>query len=206
MSSHQQVFDFGRAVMHHLHLLPDEPQSVRKPATRHLERDSTLEALAHRLLRKAGCHRLRVRVTWNPRLRTTAGMANWHTRTITLNPRLREIGSQEVQSTLRHELAHILAQYRAGRRHIAAHGPEWRDACRALGIPHEPRCHDLPFERRKIAPKFFYACRNCGKILPRVRRIRRPMACLACCKKFNDGRYDERFRFLEIPEPSRRAA
>jgi SprT protein len=206
MSSHQLVFDFGRSVMRHLQLLPDEPRHPRKTSTKPHERDQALEALSHRLLRQAGCPNLSIRVAWNPRLRTTAGIANWNTRTITLNPRLRKISPKEVQRTLRHELAHFLAQYRAGRRRIQAHGPEWRDACRALGIPREPRCHDLPFERRKIPPRFFYACRHCGKTLARVRAIRRPMACLACCKKFNNGRYDERFRFLEIPEPGRRAA
>jgi hypothetical protein len=27
-----------------------------------------------------------------------------------------------------------------------------------------------------------------------VRRIRRAIACLACCRKFSEGNYDERFR------------
>src|ERR1700687_2873461 len=40
----------------------------------------------------------------------------------------------EIERTLRHELAHLLAQFRVGRRRIAPHGAEWRRACRDLGI------------------------------------------------------------------------
>ena len=42
----------------------------------------------------------------------------------------RGIVCDEVDRTLRHELAHLLAQWRVGRRRIAPHGKEWRQACR----------------------------------------------------------------------------
>ena len=64
---------------------------------------------------------------------------------ISLNPRLCEHGADEIDRTLRHELAHLLAQFRAGRRRILPHGAEWREACRDLGIADEKRCHTLPF-------------------------------------------------------------
>ncbi len=100
----------------------------------------------------------------------------------------------EIERTLRHELAHLLAQWRAGRRRIAPHGPEWRRACRHLGIADEARCHHLPFAAKTYPPRYVYRCPNCKEKFPRVRRIRRAIACLACCRKHNGGDFDPRFR------------
>jgi len=100
----------------------------------------------------------------------------------------------EVDRTLRHELAHLLAQFRVGRRRIAPHGPEWREACRDLGIADEARCHNLPFATKAYPARFVYRCPNCRQEFPRVRRIRRAIACLACCRKHNGGNFDARFR------------
>ena len=100
----------------------------------------------------------------------------------------------EIDRTLRHELAHLLAQFRVGRRRIAPHGIEWREACRDLGIADEARCHNLPFATRSYVARFVYRCPNCNQEFPRVRRIRRAIACLACCRKHNGGDFDPRFR------------
>jgi SprT protein len=109
----------------------------------------------------------------------------------------------EIDRTLRHELAHLLAQWRAGRRRIAPHGEEWRQACRDLGIADEARCHDLPFASKSFPPRYVYRCPNCKEEFPRVRKIRRAIACLACCRKFNGGEFDARFRLkLEGHAPS----
>ncbi len=100
----------------------------------------------------------------------------------------------EIDRTLRHELAHLLAQWRVGRRRIAPHGEEWRQACRDLRIADEARCHNLPFASKSFAPRFVYRCPNCRQEFPRVRKIRRAIACLACCRKHNGGDFDPRFR------------
>ena len=100
----------------------------------------------------------------------------------------------EIDRTLRHELAHLLAQWRVGRRRIAPHGIEWRQACRDLGIAEEARCHHLPFATKTYARRYVYWCPNCKEEFPRVRRIRRSIACLACCRKYNRGDFDARFR------------
>jgi predicted SprT family Zn-dependent metalloprotease len=88
----------------------------------------------------------------------------------------------------------LLAQFRAGRRRIAPHGPEWRRACCDLGIADEARCHNLPFATKVYPARFVYRCPNCRQEIPRVRRIRRAIACLACCRKHNGGDFDPRFR------------
>ena len=204
MKYQQLLLNFGRAVMRRVKSLPDDLQKPRKRSR--LRQDPLLEDFANQLLTAANCRGLNVSVCWNPGLRTTAGLASWRERQIILNPKLLEFSAGEVQRTLRHELAHLLAQHRAGRRRIEAHGPEWRAACVELGIPNEPRCHDLPFKRRKVERKFFYACPECATVLARVQPLRKRVACVKCCRKHNGGAYQERFRFKTIESPAEIAA
>jgi len=168
-------------------------------------RDGALETEARELLRSLGAKRIatELRVEWNPRLQTAAGRADYRQKRISLNPRLAE-HPEEVDRTLRHELAHILAQFRAGRRRISPHGPQWQQACCDLGIAGEKRCHTLPFPAKRCAPRFIYRCPNCRRDFPRVRKIKRTVACLACCRAHNRGEFDVRFR-LKIVRLGRRA-
>jgi len=154
-----------------------------------------LERQARELLRANGAVRIatELRVEWNSRLKTAAGRADYRQKVISLNPRLFEHPG-EIDRTLRHELAHILAQFRAGRRRILPHGLEWRQACRDLRIADEKRCHNLPFAARRYVACFMYRCPNCRQEFPRVRRVRRSVACLACCRAHNGGEFDARFR------------
>jgi predicted SprT family Zn-dependent metalloprotease len=162
--------------------------------------DAALIIRARSLLAALGCDALaeKVCVIWNPRMRSTAGTAHAGRSLITLNPKLRAFGSDEVDRTLRHELAHLLAHHRAGRRRISAHGPEWRKACRDLGLGDEKRCHALPLPTRTMRPKHFYECPGCRVTVARVRVLRRKSACLACCRQHNGGRYDGRFQFVKL--------
>ena len=74
---------------------------------------SDLETKARQLLCSLGAKRIatELRVEWNSRLKTAAGRADYRQKLISLNPRLVEHPS-EIDRTLRHELAHILAQFR----------------------------------------------------------------------------------------------
>ena len=175
-----------------------------QPHGRPTGRDARLEATSAMLLRQAGAPKIAdaVQVRWSGRLRSAAGRAHFRTLLITLNPRLQEHGEEEIDRTLRHELAHLLAQLRAGRRRIAPHGTEWRVACHDLGIAGETRCHTLPFPVTRRESRYLYRCSHCGRNYPRVRRPRRAIACLACCRKLNRGRYDERAR-LRLMKPAR---
>lgn len=186
------------------HTEPGEVFGESRALLRSSGRDTELEIHARRLLHPLGAKRIAnaLRVEWSRRLKSTAGRANYRTRVITLNPRLHDFGEAEIDRTLRHELAHFLAQFRAGRRRVAAHGREWRLACGDLGIPGESRCHTLPLPVSRRAARFFYRCPMCSREFPRVRRIRRALACLACCKKYNGGRFDERARLRLVRRPS----
>lgn len=161
--------------------------------------DPVLTQAAQRWLSQLGCLPAsdRIQVVWNPRLKTTAGTACVYSTRVELNPRLHQIGEQQIQRTLRHEVAHIVAHARAGRRanRLQTHGPEWRLACQELGIGGEPAFHDLPFERRTMARKYIYECPNCHLVVQRVRKFARYTACYHCCKTFNQGRYSDRFQF-----------
>lgn len=150
--------------------------------------ESALEEIARQLLRDLGVG-FAVRVEWNSRLRSSAGHAALRERLISLNPRLQEHGFAEIERTLRHELAHLLAHHRAGRRRISPHGPEWRKACSDLGIPGEARCHTLPLASARFMPRYLYRCARCGREFPRVRPIRRAVACLDCCRRFYRGKF-----------------
>lgn len=163
------------------------------------EGSEQLETARHLLL-SIGCSELaaRVQVRWNPKMRSTAGVAYPGKALVVLNPRLRQFGAEEIDRTLRHELAHILAHHRAGRRRISPHGPEWQKACRDLGLVDEKRCHDLPLPRRQMARPHIYRCPGCTMEVRRVRPIRRKSACLACCRAHSGGRYDERFRLVKV--------
>jgi len=170
-------------------------ESAGKMPVGHTAGTAVLLQTARGLLCSLGAKRIatELRVEWNSRLKTAAGRADQRQKLISLNPRLVEHPA-EIDRTLRHELAHILAQFRAGRRRISPHGPQWQQACRDLGIADEKRCHTLPFPTKSYAPRFIYRCPNCRRDFPRVRRIKRTVACLACCRAHNGGEFDVRFR------------
>jgi len=159
-----------------------------------------LEATARELLRGIGCAKLagRVQVRWHSRLRTTAGQAFYAESLVRMNPRLMEFGMEEVDKTLRHELAHLVARARAGRGRIEPHGKEWRQACRDLGLVDEKRCHDLPLPRSRQRVRHWYRCPQCRRNYDRVRPFRRAVACMECCRAHARGRYDERFRLVKV--------
>jgi len=194
--------DFFAAFIH-----SDPPALAARPAASDKKRSdpsvddigSLLDA-ARNWLRSAGCGTVadRLIVRWNSRMRSTAGTARTANASIDLNPRLLEFGKAEVMRTLKHEVAHLIAFHRAGRRRILPHGREWRAACRELGLAGESRCHTLPLPTRSLARRHRYRCPACNYELARVRPLRRRCACIACCRAHANGRYDERFRFVKV--------
>jgi SprT protein len=171
-----------------------------------LGRDFELERKAREMLEALDASELAssVHVEWNARLFSAAGRADFRRTLVSLNPRLREHDAAEIDRTLRHELAHLLAQFRVGRRRVAPHGAEWRKACRDLGIGDESRTHTLPFPIQRRSRRFLYQCPRCGKEFPRVRKIKRAVACLGCCRKFNHGKFEKsaQLRLVEKAAPA----
>jgi SprT protein len=140
-----------------------------------------------------------VNIVWNKRMRSTAGRAFLNLAKVELNPKLLHLGDDplvHVRQTLLHELAHLLAHHRSGRK-ICAHGAEWKQACVDLGIPGESATHSLPLPSRKQRKKWSYACPVCLEVIDRVKRMRGDSACYSCCKKHNRGRFHRRYKFIE---------
>ena len=164
--------------------------------------DAVLSKEARRLLLSIGEWELasKVKVIWYARLKSTAGLASFRENAVYLNPKLLRFGPVEPGHTLRHELAHLVANNRAGRRRIEPHGPEWRQACVELGIPGERPTHNLPLPQSRRARPYAYACPGCGGVVRRTKPFRFSCACYACCKKFSDGRFDDRFRYARVRE------
>ena len=163
-----------------------------------------LQNEAHAWAARLQLPRLATRVTlhWHARLRTTAGLARLDCAVILLNPRLLAF-PEELTRTFLHELAHLVAHARNPRRLIDPHGPEWREACRDLGLAGEKRCHTLPLAApRRVTRRHFYHCPHCHREVARVRPFRRAEACLTCCRTQAAGRYDRRFRFLPGRAPT----
>lgn len=194
--------DFFRRLWEPPKPIVEPPQPAPSPASEPPRKVSALplQERAQSLLIALGHAALAERLTvrWNTRMRSTAGMAYPTQARVTLNPQLIPFGDAEIDRTLLHEVAHLLAHDRAGRRRIAPHGPEWRRACQDLGLLEETRCHTLPLPRRKVARPHRYRCPACGKLLDRVRPLRKKAACLACCKQHNRGKFDERFTLVKV--------
>ena len=179
---------------------PVVPSSVPVPKRKGLKQiDADLTQWCRDTASSLGLKELakNVEVVWNPRMRSTAGRAWWPLRMIELNPKIEAIDDDQTTRTLRHELAHLIAYERAGRKRIQPHGIEWRHACAELGIGGEAVCHQLPLPRRTHAKRFLYFCPQCRIEIKRVRKIKGAMACLACCRSYSGGHYDKRFRFVE---------
>src|SRR5204863_2029608 len=135
-------------------------QALRLPNPATATEAVALRTTARELLRAHGALLIanELRVEWNSRLSTVAGRADYRQKLISLNTRLVEHPS-EIDRTLRHELAHILAQFRAGRRRISPHGAQRQQACRDLGIADAERCHRLPFPTKSYGPRVMSRCR-----------------------------------------------
>ncbi len=184
---------------------PSTPRPKASKPFRH-GRDGDLTQWSRELVASIGLTDLasHIQVSWNRRLKTTAGRAYRNDQLVELNPALEQIeeGDEEVDRTLRHELAHLVAYYRAGRKRIEPHGKEWRKACADLGIPNEDRCHDLPFERAQQKRRYVYSCPSCDHKIFRVRKIRRAAACYDCCRTYNGGKFDAKFELkLSLVDP-----
>ena len=143
------------------------PSSLTVPALR-------LIALA--FLRRLGEeHRFdRIRVEFNPRMRTAIGRADPARARIYLNPHLLDRYPRELVPTIVHELCHLLAGFRAG------HGPRWKELMRRCGfVPSS--YHDLDVSMVQRERRIWrWRCRGCGVAYLRRHRGARRYRCGRC--------------------------
>ncbi len=116
------------------------------------------------------------------------GLCDFGRCVITMSPTLVTMNTPEkVREIIVHEIAHALAGNDAG------HGPAWKATDLALGGTGK-RCYDQGGAAvvTPIRP-FFGTCPHCGHVVTAWRR--RKTACKRCCKEYNGGKFDPRFKF-----------
>jgi predicted SprT family Zn-dependent metalloprotease len=104
---------------------------------------------------------------------------------------LEEEGSSDlIQDTLAHEMIHYWLWTRG---QPYGHTPEFYLKMREIGCS---RWNPVP----RVRPyRYEYSCPSCLKVFPARKKLGK-LACLECCKRHSDGRYDPRFR-LELRGP-----
>ncbi len=148
------------------------------------------------------------RVMWSRRLTRTAGNIDVRARLIKLSAPLLidafigeslfgveymvcgvlcATSEEAVNEILKHEMIHLWLHEKGL---PSGHTAEFRRQARALGQPKTRHAIALPPPRQG----WVYCCSICKNQFTRRRRYGRAMACAKCCKQFNGGRYDERFK------------
>ena len=121
----------------------------------------------------------RVRIGYNPRLRTTLGRAALDKRQVELNPRILRSHPAELVPTLVHELAHLVVHMRYGA--VRPHGFHFRTLMRAVNLSPDAT-HDLPIQHLKRPRRrylYLHRCGECGYSFV-ARSVRRGYYCAAC--------------------------
>lgn len=139
---------------------------------------------------------------WNSRLSSSAGRFCPGSRNL-LFPRapkieiatyLRKIPESDfhIRDTMLHEMVHYILWHR---RRPYGHTPEFHQILKKVGAR---RYNPVP----NLKPiKHWYTCPNCRVVIPARRQIK-DSACLACCKKFNFGKYSAQFRLMPTMAPA----
>lgn len=128
---------------------------------------------------------------WNRRMRTTAGRFQPGNRKqvrsiIDVASYLLEEpnGLDLVRDTVGHEMIHY---WLWSRRKKYGHTEEFYQKMNEMGVS---RYNPVP---RRRPHKYLYRCPQCQESFPARRRLK-SVACLACCKKHNDGYFDRKFK------------
>jgi predicted SprT family Zn-dependent metalloprotease len=136
---------------------------------------------------------------WNSRLRSSAGrfMAG-RRKFLSVKPPVIEIASYLLKEenslaliadTLAHEMIHYWLWVRAK---AYGHTPEFIKKMKQMGVS---RYNPVP---RRRPPKYLYRCEACTTEFPARRRLRKNVACAACCNQKNNGKYDSSFRLVMV--------
>lgn len=132
-------------------------------------------------------------LTWNPRLRTSAGRFRPGRRSH--HPIKAEIeiatyladevdAFEHIRNTLAHEMIHYWLWYR---RRPYGHTAEFHQKMQEFGdIRYNPVPRQRPY-------KYIYTCPGCSREVPARKRLG-TVACRACCDEHTDGKYHPRFK------------
>ena len=144
-----------------------------------------IEHFAREALNRFGLKEKGWTFSWD-RARKRFGSCNFGRKQITVSLHLAHLNEPEQsRDTILHEIAHAIAGREAG------HGPKWQEACRRVGARPE-RCYD---SKEVVQPSSRYVryCGSCGQTIPVYRKTRSKHACGHCCRKYNNGKYSEKY-------------
>lgn len=129
----------------------------------------------------------------NKRCKLRMGYCNFDKKVIEVSKCLIDVGTPEdIQDTILHEIAHALVGRGYG------HGKVWKAKAIEIGaIPKACNSHKIKLPKGKAK----YICYNCGyeEQIYRLPRKKIMVACASCCKKYNNGKFTDKF-LLEIKE------
>ena len=102
--------------------------------------------------------------------------------------------SLEFENVLRHEIAHAI-DFEIRKK--SNHDNIWKSFAKQVLCTAE-RCYDGDVIKTVEKTKYTLVCDNCGKESKRHKKTRRVLACGACCKTYNGGRFTDKFLLKEI--------
>lgn len=112
------------------------------------------------------------------------GACHWRTNKITLSEKLTTLNDEtRVRQTLLHEIAHALAGPKAH------HNDVWKAICIRIGGDGQRLYTEA--NTVTVGRKVTGTCPNCKRVIKRHRRS--AIACGACCRKFNNNKYDAKY-------------
>ena len=133
-------------------------------------------------------------LSWNPRLKTSAGRFFSGSRRLwSVRPPRIEIARYLVEVKdgllhIRNALAHEMIHYWLwDRKRPYGHTNEFKSKMNEIGLP---RYNLVPMRRPY---RYVYVCQSCNKEFF-VRKKLGILACAECCKKFSNGRFDMKYR------------
>lgn len=121
--------------------------------------------------------------------KTRFGRCSHALRKITISKHLTMFNNEkEFKDTLLHEIAHALVGTGNG------HNEVWKNKCIEIGC--RPERFYLK-ENINMGYKYNYECPSCDVSIQRHRKLKKVGACAKCCKKYNQGKFSEKY-ILEI--------
>lgn len=98
----------------------------------------------------------------------------------------KECNQERFESVVFHEIAHVLAYLKYGK--SVNHGSRWKKIFESLGGK------DMPYEPPFKPFKYIMRCPICHREV--FRRRKGNFACGGCCRKYNGGKYDVKYKMI----------
>jgi predicted SprT family Zn-dependent metalloprotease len=112
------------------------------------------------------------------------GLCNYSSHVISMSKSCVESNGMDIiKDVLLHEIAHALVGSGHG------HDKVWQAKAIEIGSSGNRECVGATVKRGK----YKYVCDNCEKISYRHRRTQGKMSCGDCCRKYNFGRYTQKY-------------